>query len=152
MNLPAGKYDVPLGLAAKFYNQDGTLWDPEANGEKTSVYGDVIHVNGAPWPYLEVEPRKYRFRMLNTGISRTYKMYLELSTKVGTKLPFTVIGSDCGLLEKPVPTSDLYISDAERWEIVVDFSQYAGQLVTMRNSRDVAADTDYPGTDRIMRE
>lgn len=116
------------------------------------MYGDVIHVNGQPWPYLDVEPRKYRFRMLNTGISRTYKMYLEQSTKVGTKLPFTVIGSDCGLLEKPISTSDLAISDAERWEIVIDFTGYDGKLITMKNSRDVAADTDYPGTDRIMRE
>ena len=42
--LPQGKYDVPLALAAKRYNKDGTLWSPEANGEMESVYGDVIHV------------------------------------------------------------------------------------------------------------
>jgi bilirubin oxidase len=150
LNLPSGKYDVPLGLSAKYYNKDGTLWDPEANGEKTSVYGDVIHVNGAPWPYFDVEPRKYRFRLLNTGISRTYKLYLELDDQPGKKLTYTVIGSDCGLLEKPVDTTDIYISIAERWEIVVDFTQYAGKNITVRNTPGIAADSDYTGTDRVM--
>lgn len=152
MGLPDGKFDVPLALSAKYYNSDGTLWDPEANGETTSVYGDVIHVNGAPWPYMDVEPRKYRFRLLNTGISRTYKIYLEVDNQVGTKLPFKVIGSDCGLLEKSVDSTDLYISVAERWEIVMDFTQYANKKIVMRNTPGIAADSDYDGTDRIMRE
>lgn len=147
-----GNYDTPLALSAKFYNQDGTLWDPEANGETTSVYGDVIHVNGAPWPYLEVEPRKYRFRMLNTGISRTFKLYIEDEKKPVTKIPFTVIGSDTGLLEKPVVTPDLYLAIAERWEIVIDFAQISGKNITMRNTPGIAADNDFAGTDKIMRE
>ncbi|KAF2734232.1 Cupredoxin [Polyplosphaeria fusca] len=150
LGLPDGKYDVPLALSAKYYNQDGTLWDPEANGEKTSVYGDVIHVNGAPWPFMEVEPRKYRFRLLNTGISRSFKLYMEDAAKPGTKISFTVIGSDTGLLEKSIVSPDLYMSIAERWEIVMDFSQLAGKNVTMRNTPSIAADIDYPGTDKIM--
>jgi bilirubin oxidase len=48
-HLPSGNYDLPLALAAKRYNSDGSLWDPEANGETVSVFGDVIHVNGIPW-------------------------------------------------------------------------------------------------------
>ncbi|KAF2999037.1 hypothetical protein E8E13_008447 [Curvularia kusanoi] len=150
MGLPDGKYDVPLALSAKYYNQDGTLWDPEANGETTSVYGDVIHVNGAPWPYMDVEPRKYRFRVLNTGISRTYKLYMEAQNQPGTKIPFKVIGSDCGLLERSIDSSDLYISVAERWEIVVDFSQYANKNIILKNTPGIAADSDYDGTDRVM--
>jgi FtsP/CotA-like multicopper oxidase with cupredoxin domain len=150
LGLPSGKYDVPLSLTAKFYNQDGTLWDPEANGELTSVFGDVIQVNGAPWPYMDVEPRKYRFRILNTGISRTFELYMEDDKKPGTKLSYTVIGSDCGLLEKSVPTTDLYISVAERWEIVMDFTDYAGKNITMKNAKGVGADSDFDGTDRVM--
>lgn len=150
--MPSGAYDIPLALAAKRYNADGSLWDPDANGETTSVYGDVIHVNGQPWPYLDVEPRKYRFRWLNTGISRTYKLYYELENAPGVKLPFTVIGSDAGLLEKPIPSNDLYISMAERWEVVVDFTNYAGKKVTVRNTPGIAADTDFDGTDRVMRK
>ncbi|GAB7345485.1 hypothetical protein MBLNU457_3809t1 [Dothideomycetes sp. NU457] len=150
LDLPSGQYDVPLGLVARFYNQDGTLWDPEANGETTSVYGDVIHVNGAPWPYLDVEARKYRFRWLNTGISRTYKLYLELEDQPGVKLPITVIASDTGFLETAVDTTDLYISAAERWEIVVDFSLYADKRIIVRNTKGIGADSDFDGTDRVM--
>lgn len=101
---------------------------------------------------MDVEPRKYRFRLLNTGISRTFKLYMELEGRTGTKIPFKVIGSDSGLLEKSIDTSDLYISIAERWEIVVDFSQYASKNIVLRNTKGVAADSDYDGTDRVMRK
>jgi bilirubin oxidase len=63
-----------------------------------------------------------------------------------------VIGSDAGLLEKPVSTNELYISMAERWEVVVDFSNYAGKNITVRNTKGFAADEDFEGTDRVMRK
>ncbi|THW69970.1 oxidase cueO precursor [Aureobasidium pullulans] len=151
LNLPSGNYDIPLALAAKRYNADGTLWDPEANGETTSVFGDVIQVNGQPWPYLAVEPRKYLFRFLDTSISRSFQLYAEADKKVGTRIPFTVIGSDAGLLASPVDTTQLDISMAERWEVVFDFSAYAGQNVTLKNTGKVGADDDFDGTDRVMR-
>ena len=152
LGLPEGKYDIPLALAAKRYNKDYSLWDPEKNGETTSVYGDVIHVNGQPWPFLNVEPRKYRFRWCNTGISRSYLLYLELSTAAGKKLPFTVTASDAGLLEGPIIAKDLYMSMAERWEIVIDFAPYAGKKVTVRNDKGFSADSDFTATDRVMRK
>lgn len=111
----------------------------------------MIHVNGQPWPYFEVEPRKYRFRILDSSISRAFVLYLEKDTKTGTKIPFQVIASDAGLLSKPVTTSTLEISMAERWEIVVDFSSYANSNITMRNNRDVQADEDYNATDKVMK-
>ncbi|OCL13988.1 hypothetical protein AOQ84DRAFT_309695, partial [Glonium stellatum] len=151
LGLPAGKYDLPLSLAAKRYNSDGSLWDPEANNEQVSVFGDVIHVNGQPWPYLEVEPRKYRLRFLNTGVSRSYQLYFEVDGALGQQITFTMIGSDAGLLLNPVPTETLFISVAERWEAIFDFSAYAGKNVTLRNSRKVAADNDYNSTDQVMR-
>lgn len=151
LNLPSGAYDIPLALAAKRYNADGTLWDPEANGETVSVFGDVIQVNGQPWPYLAVEPRKYLFRFLDTSISRSFQLYAEADTKVGTRIPFSVIGSDAGLLASPVSTTQLDISMAERWEVVFDFSGYAGQNVTLKNTGKVGADDDFDGTDRVMR-
>ncbi|KAG9960498.1 oxidase cueO precursor, partial [Aureobasidium melanogenum] len=151
LGLPSGNYDVPLALAAKRYNADGSLWDPEANGETTSVFGDVIHVNGQPWPYLAVEPRKYLFRFLDTSVSRSFQLYAEADTKVGTRIPFSVIGSDAGLLASPVSTTQLDISMAERWEVVFDFSSYAGQNITLKNTGNVAADDDFDGTDRVMR-
>lgn len=147
LKLPSGSYDVPLALASKQYNSDGTLFDPAS--ETVSLWGDVIHVNGQPWPYLKVEPRKYRFRVLNTAISRAFKLTLEDPS--AKKVPFNVIAADTGLMSKPVPTDNLEISMAERWEIVVDFSAYAGKNVTMKNARDVQADEDYNSTDKVMR-
>ncbi|KAL1604037.1 hypothetical protein SLS60_005629 [Paraconiothyrium brasiliense] len=146
LNLPAGDYDLPLALAAKQYNSDGTLFSPA--DETVSLYGDVIHVNGQPWPYKKVEPRKYRLRFLDTSISRAFKLTFEDSK--AKKVPFNVIASDAGLLTKPVPSDNLEISMAERWEVIIDFSQYKGQNVTLKNARDVQADEDYNSTDKVM--
>ncbi|KAI5271595.1 oxidase cueO precursor [Aureobasidium subglaciale] len=149
--LPQGEFDIPLALAAKRYNPDGSLWDPEANNEETSVYGDVFHVNGQPWPFLKVQPRKYRFRVLNTGISRSYQLYFEPDKTPGTRSQMTVVGSDAGLTQSPVKTTQLDISIAERWEVVFDFTGFSGQNVTLKNNRQVAADIDYNSTDKVMR-
>jgi bilirubin oxidase len=150
LDLPSGKYDIPLGLAAKRFNPDGSLWDPEVNHETTSLYGDVFMVNGQPWPHLDVEPRKYRFRFCNTGISRTYHISLEASSSVGKAEKFLMIGSDAGLLLNPVEVTAFDISIAERWEVVIDFAKYQGQNLTLKNGRAVAADQDFFATDRIM--
>lgn len=61
-----------------------------------------------------------------------------------------VVGSDAGLTAKPVPTTQLDISIAERWEVVFDFTSFVGQNVTLKNNRQVAADTDYNSTDKVM--
>jgi len=148
LGLPAGKYDVPLAISAKQYNADGTLFDPAA--ERDSLWGDVIQVNGQPWPYLSVEPRKYRFRLLDTSVSRGYKLYAEADGST-TKIPFHVIGSDTGLLTGPVSTDTVELSGGERWEIVFDFAGFAGKNITLKNFRDVQVDDDFNGTDRIMR-
>ncbi|CAI6280925.1 unnamed protein product [Periconia digitata] len=147
LGLPKGAYDIPLALSSKQYNSDGTLFSPAA--ERDSLWGDVIHVNGQPWPYHSVEPRKYRLRFLDTSVSRAFKLTFE--TDDNKKIPFHVVGSDAGLLTKPVQTDNLEISMAERWEVVVDFSAYAGKNITVKNARDVQADEDYNSTDKVMR-
>ena len=78
-------------------------------------------------------------------------MYFEADNKVGTQLPFQVVASDAGLMSKPVTSTTLEIAMAERWEIVFDFAAFANKNITLRNSRDVQADEDYEGTDRVMR-
>jgi bilirubin oxidase len=147
LGLPSGKYDLPLALSAKQYNQDGTLFDPK--DETTSLWGDVIHVNGQPWPFHSVEPRKYRLRWLDASISRTFK--LTFVDDSGKEVPFQMIGSDTGLLTKPVTSSNLEISMAERWEMIFDFSAFAGKNITVKNARDVQHDEDYNSTDKVMR-
>jgi bilirubin oxidase len=61
-------------IAAKQFNRDGSLFSPEA--ERDSLWGDVITVNGVPWPFQQVEPRKYKFRLLDASVSRSFKLYL----------------------------------------------------------------------------
>lgn len=96
-----------------------------------------------------MEPRKYRLRFLDTSVSRAFKLTFE--TDDNKKIPFNVIASDTGLLGKPVQSDNLEISMAERWEVVVDFSAYAGKNITVKNARDVQVDEDYNSTDKVMR-
>ncbi|KAM7190926.1 putative bilirubin oxidase precursor [Rhypophila sp. PSN 637] len=150
LNLPSGygQFDIPLILSAKQYLNNGALLSPAT--ETDSLYGDVIHVNGQPWPYFNVQPRKYRLRFLNAAVSRTFLLYFRRATGSSAKIPFKVIASDAGLFTMPTTTSDLYISMAERYEVVFDFSPFAGQNITLRNTNDVGADTDYLHTDKVM--
>jgi len=107
-----------------------------------------------PWPFLNVEPRKYRFRFLNSAVSRSFALYFVKSTATNVKLPFQVIASDAGLLERPVQVSSIYVANAERYEIVFDFTSFAGQNIDIRNIAEVngiGAEEEYENTDKVMR-
>lgn len=93
LGLPAGDYDIPLALSAKQYAADGSLFFDTHNN--TGLWGDVIHVNGQPWPYMNVEPRKYRFRILDGSVSRSYDLYLQ-DDETEEALSFDMIASDGG--------------------------------------------------------
>ncbi|KAK4180448.1 Cupredoxin, partial [Triangularia setosa] len=151
LNLPSGYgvHDIPLILSSKQYNNNGTLYT--TNGETDSLFGDVIHVNGQPWPYFNVQPRKYRLRFLDASVSRTFKLYFQRQTGSSAKIPFQVIATDAGLMTSPANTSDLYISMGERYEVVFDFAPFAGQNITLRNTDDVGQDDDYLHTNKVMR-
>ncbi|KAI9172810.1 Bilirubin oxidase [Paramyrothecium foliicola] len=153
LGLPSGygEYDIPLILSAKFYNKDGTL--KSTLDEKVSVWGDIIQVNGQPWPYFDVEPRKYRLRFLNSAVSRDWDLYF-VDADSEEYLSFQVTSSDSGLLGYPVSTTSLYLSPGERYSIVIDFSKYAGRTIDLRNileSNGAGKDTEYPHTDKVMR-
>ncbi|KAL8388113.1 hypothetical protein RB595_009451 [Gaeumannomyces hyphopodioides] len=154
LNLPSGygEFDIPLIITSKQYNNDGTLFSPA--GERDSLWGDVIHVNGQPWPFFNVQPRKYRLRFLDASVSRSFSLFFAKSTALKTKLNFQVIGSDAGLFETPVTSNRLWMSLAERWEVVFDFSQFAGQSIELRNEEDVGGvgtDKDYKETGKVMK-
>jgi bilirubin oxidase len=116
----------------------------------------ILARNGQPWPHLDVEPRKYRFRLLDTAISRTFRLYFVTDLNIQEEdtahhIPFFVVGSDSGRTDKPVSTTDLYLSIAERWEIVFDFAPYAGKPIYMKNFFKVEADTPFNSTDQVMK-
>ncbi len=134
LGLPEGEYDVALALSAKQYTSSGGL--TSVGDETDSVYGDVIEVNGQPWPFLSVEPRKYRFRILNTALSRTFILGV-LDGASGTNVSFQVVASDSGFMSSPVTTTELTIGMAERWEVIVDFSSYSDRNLTLVNQRKV---------------
>ena len=146
LGLPNGNYDVPLTITDKIYQSNGDLVSPA--GETTDFLGDIIHVNGQPWPYMAVEPRKYRFRIYDMSLSRPYDLYFE--DPLAYMINFDVIASDSGLFGNPVTTSDVLISMGERYEVVVDFSSYAGKNLTMKNKLQIPVVDEYENTDQIM--
>jgi spore coat protein A, manganese oxidase len=124
--IPHGDYDVPLVLRDAMFQSDGQLLYND--NDHSGVYGDVILVNGVPWPSMQVERRKYRFRILNASVSRSYDL------KLDTDEPMVVIGTDGGLVPHPMPVARLKSGMAERYEVVIDFSKYQiGQRVVMEN-------------------
>ncbi len=146
-DLPRGRYEIPLVVDAKTYGPDGDLVSPEA--ERDSFYGDVIAVNGQPWPILEVEPRKYRFRLLCATVSRSY--LLGFFTDAGVVVPMTIIGTDAGYNTNPVQTNDLVFSPAERYDIIMDFSGFQNSNVTLYNKRKFQTNEEFAATNRVMR-
>nr|POE77559.1 bilirubin oxidase [Quercus suber] len=147
LGLPKGKYDVPLAIADKSYQSNGDLVSP--NGSPMNFFGDTIHVNDQPWPYLAVEPRKYRFRLYDMSLSRPYDLYF--ADKNGNWIEFQVIASDSGLFGGPVTSKDVTISMGERYEVVIDFAAYAGQNITLGNNMQQQQINEYDNTDKVMR-
>ena len=143
LQLPKDTYDIPLIIHDKQFASDGSLiFDDQA---QHSLMGEVITVNGVPWPRMEVANRKYRFRVLNASISRSYK--LALST--GDDL--IVIGTDAGLMSAPVRVKDMRIGTAERYDLIVDFSKYPiGTQVVLQNLG-LPNNDNFGNTDKIMR-
>jgi spore coat protein A, manganese oxidase len=124
--LPRGRYDVPLVFKDAMFTNTGELIFDD-NGA-SGLFGDVILVNGKPWPKLAVERRKYRFRMLNASISRSYQPALS------TGDPFVFVATDGGLMPTPQVATSFRHGMAERYEVVIDFAKYPiGTRVVLRN-------------------
>ena len=140
--IPKGKYDCPLILADKMFGTDGQFMYDDAG--HTGLWGDVVLTNGVPWPKMAVEPRMYRFRVLNASISRGYRLQL------GNGEDFQVIATDGGLMPAPATTKQLRVGMAERYEIVIDFAKFKGSSIELRNLG-VPNSTDYDNTGKIMR-
>ncbi len=140
--LPHGKYEIPLVIQDRSFYDDGSLLFP-SNGVNQDVHpywrpafiGNTVMVNGKVWPNLDVEPRQYRFRILNGSNTRFYNL------SFSNRMPFIQISTDGGYLPKPIQLVSLLIAPAERADILVDFSQVSpGTKLTLTNT----ANAPYP--------
>lgn len=129
--LPSGIYDIPLVIQDRSFDASGQLNYPTSgrvgNPWIPEFFGNTIVVNGRAFPYLAVEPRRYRFRILNASNARFYGLALSSGD------PFYQIGSDQGLLPAPAPASHLLIAPSERIEVIIDFTERAGKQIIMTN-------------------
>jgi FtsP/CotA-like multicopper oxidase with cupredoxin domain len=140
--IPHGEFDVPLIVSDAMFQPSGELLID--NHDQSGMYGDVILVNGRPWPAMKVKRRKYRFRLLNASVSRSYNFFLDSGDK------FTVIGTDGGLMPHPAPVTTLRQGMAERYEIVIDFRKYpVGRRIVLGN-RSPKNNINYPNIDKVM--
>lgn len=132
IGIPGGAYEIPLVIQDRQFNPDGTFLYPTSDIEGVTwigeYFGDVMLVNGKVWPFLNVEPRMYRFRILNGCNGRI--LTLDLSG-----LDFWQIGAEGGLWDIPVRTRRLVLAPAERADVIVDFSRVAGARLVMMNHR-----------------
>jgi FtsP/CotA-like multicopper oxidase with cupredoxin domain len=122
-------YDIPLALIDQAFNRDGSLrWDPlDFDGR----IGDVPTVNGVAQPFLAVERRKYRFRLLCSSLARVYHLRI---VRGGTAVPFLQIANDAFLLPQAEPVSSVEFVPGNRADIIVDFSAFpAGTELYLQN-------------------
>ncbi len=142
--LPKGEKDVPLMICDCSFDEDGSFLYPSLDaslqGEPgvreehmEGVLGDAILVNGAPWPYMEVSNTKYRFRILNASNARRYELALDPEPQGGAS--FVQVGSDGGLLGAPLSHRTIPIAQAERFDVIVDFSRYPVGTTVKRENR-----------------
>jgi spore coat protein A len=130
LNLPSGKYEIPLVIMDRDLRLDGQLnypvsadplrpWVPEA-------FGEAHLVNGKLFPFLDVEPRKYRFRILNGANGRFYRLAF-------SGVEVHQIGSDQGLLPAPVSVTRLQLAPGERADLVIDFASHRGAQILLQS-------------------
>jgi FtsP/CotA-like multicopper oxidase with cupredoxin domain len=138
VNLPGPAEIVPVVLQDRMFDTNGQLYFPgnDENGVFTpnpdhpywvpEFVGDTIVVNGKAWPYLDVQPKRYRFLFLNGSNARTYELFLPA--------PMYVIGSDGGYLDAPTRVTRLRMMPGERYDVIIDFSGYGGTDLVLRNT------------------
>jgi len=129
--LPRGRYEMALVICDRLLRKDGSLEYP-VSGRPDSpwvpeVFGNAMLVNGKLFPNLDVEPRLYRFRLLNASNGRFYHLSLSNGQH------FQLIGTDQGLLPAPVGIESFVLAPGERVDLVMDFQGRGGESVVLRS-------------------
>ncbi len=161
LHLPAGPQEVELVIQDRLFDTNGQLLFPDGtptsnpsglNGTPPNpgahpwwipeFFGDAIVVNGRTWPFFNVEPRRYRFRVLNAANARFLQMALADASSQAPGPVIWKIGTDGGLLDTPVKLADgndpnslpLFLAPSERADIIIDFTGLAGRSFTVTNT------------------
>jgi spore coat protein A, manganese oxidase len=169
-NLPSGAQEIEMAIQDRQFDTTGQLFFPDGSGADAATsnlngtppnpdnhpfwnpefVGDVVIVNGAPWPFLNVEPKRYRFRLLDGSNARAYKLFFGAA-------PVYVIGTDDSYLDAPVPVNSVLMLPGQRRDVIVDFTNLAGQTFSVFNNAQIPfpegliPGVDQPGMDRIIR-
>ncbi len=121
LNLLLGETDIPIVIQDKRVDADGQLmYEPMEEERFMGYLGDTILANLTPKPYLDVHRRLYRFRLLNGSTARIYRLAF---VKADERKPFSIIGTDGGLLASPVAASEVFLAPGERVDVLLDLSQ-----------------------------
>jgi spore coat protein A, manganese oxidase len=137
---PSGPYEIEMAVQDRTFDTNSQLYFAPQQAALGHPFwsvvfeGDVATVNGAAFPYLNVEPRRYRFHLLNGSNHRGYRF-------VFGSAPVYLVGSDDNYFDKPVPvplnsdgtSQGVRVSPGERADVIVDFSDFAGQNITLQN-------------------
>lgn len=147
LNLPHGRHEIPLILCDRNLDTDpvtgaltGQLLYKIAvapSGAPIPFTGPFNLVNGIIWPHLEVDPRWYRFRVLNSSNARFYQLNLVDEAGATHNEAVRIIGTDGGLLPAPaeLPAAGLTLAPAERADVLIDFSRFPGQRLRLTDTR-----------------
>ena len=147
---------VPLVIQDRMFDVDGQLYFPNLGINPEHPYwipefvGDTIVVNGKVWPTFGTAAvpkpaKRYRFLFLNGSNARVYEFFFVNPVNKAMGPPLWVIGTDGGYLDTPVKLDPalgqkLVVMPGERYDVIVDFSAYAGQQLILRNT----GNTPYP--------
>jgi len=152
MNLPSGPYDQEIAIQDRLFDTNGQLVFPAAGINPTihpfwmpEFFGDTIVVNGKTWPYFEVEPRRYRLRLLNGSNARVYDLSFD-----NPRIPVYMIATEGGYLDAPVQIRSLVLSPGERAEIIVDFKRVPRGVTTLVNSGKAPYPAGAPADNRTV--
>ncbi len=127
--LPTGDRDLALAICDRDFDRHNQLTNPFANLRPPGdgISARTILVNGVHMPYHRVSAQRYRLRLLNLSQFRSYNVYLSNGA------PLVQIGSDSGLMPRPVRRHEVTIGPAERVELVADFAGARGERVELRS-------------------
>jgi len=139
-------FEIPIAIQDRSFHRDGSLFFPDSRTFfdefegpyipdsdispiwNPEFFGNTMVVNGRTWPVLEVEPRRYRFRLLN-GCNSRFLILKMVSNPLEPRpaapvLPFWQIGTEGGFLPAPVQLDQLLMGLAERADVIVDFTGF----------------------------